>query len=373
MKLISNIFTLFFLLTASQIQAKDITVKNPQELAAAVKSAAAGDKILLQEGLYKFDASLKISASGNENQRIFMLSDPKNSGRPVFDFSALPEGSSSNGIALKGSYWHIKGIDVVKAGHNGLKIQGSNNIIEFCTFSQNFDTGVQLADGASNNTILNCDSFENADSKKENADGFAAKTDGGTGNKFIGCRAWNNMDDGWDGYLREANNISTSYENCWAFRNGLAKDGTVTGGDGNGFKTGGSDDKTLKHNAVYKNCIAAANAADGFDHNSNSGEVTLLNCAAYGNKRNLSFSKTSPLAKLTIKNTVVVGPTGSLSADQTDISNNSWQSGKVLSETDVKSTDINQLLKSRKEDGSLPDVDFLKPLAKSSQPSATQN
>ena len=329
---------------------KDVTVKTPAELLAAVKSAVAGDKLSVESGVYKFNQSLKLAGSGSQSQLIYLLGSPATS-RPVFDFSALPEGSSSNGIILKGNFWHLKGIDVIKAGHNGLKIQGSNNVVEFCTFSQNFDTGLQMADGASNNTVLNCDSFENADSKKENADGFACKTDVGSGNKFIGCRAWNNMDDGWDGYLREADNISTSYEDCWSFKNGVTKDGVVTGGDGNGFKTGGSDDKTLKHNAIYKNCIAAGNMADGFDHNSNRGEVTLLNCAAFANKRNLSFSKTNPLSKLTIKNTLVIGATGNLFAEQTDISDNSWQSGKTLTEADVKSTDIGELLKARKADG----------------------
>ena len=77
----------------------------------------------------------------------------------------------------------------------------------------NADTGLQIGNGASNNTIVNCDSFYNADSTLENADGFACKLDAGTGNQFIGCRAWQNLDDGWDGYLRGTDNITTTHEN----------------------------------------------------------------------------------------------------------------------------------------------------------------
>ena len=47
----------------------------------------------------------------------------------------MPENSSNQGIVLQGSYWHIKGIDVYKAGDNGLQVKGNNNLIEFCTFS----------------------------------------------------------------------------------------------------------------------------------------------------------------------------------------------------------------------------------------------
>ena len=123
----------------------------------------------------------------------------------------MAENSSNRGLQVNGAFWHIQGIDVFGAGDNGMFVKGNNNLIEFCTFSENSDTGLQIGNGASNNTILNCDSFYNADSTLENADGFACKLDAGTGNKFIGCRAWQNLDDGWDGYLRGADDITTIY------------------------------------------------------------------------------------------------------------------------------------------------------------------
>jgi hypothetical protein len=74
----------------------------------------------------------------------------------------------------------------------------------------------------------------------------------GSGNYFYGCRAWKNCDDGWDGYMRGADDPSTTIENCWAFRNGYLEDGSDPGTqtNGNGFKMGGSDDKTLAEKIV---------------------------------------------------------------------------------------------------------------------------
>ncbi|UII23415.1 Ig-like domain-containing protein [Fulvivirga ligni] len=340
-------------------QEATVVVNTLAALITAVENAEAGDVIEVAAGTYAFTSRLDIEVSGSESKMI-VLRAAADGGRPKFDFSAMSESSSNQGVILNADYWHIKGIDFYKAGDNGLKIQGSNNIIEFCTFSECSDSGLQIDSGGANNTILNCDSYFNADSSIENADGFACKLTAGTGNKFIGCRAWQNLDDGWDGYLRGADNITTTYENCWAIKNGYLKNGTQGGGDGNGFKTGGSDDKQLKHNAVYHHCLAVGNTADGFDHNSNRGTVTLFNCSAYDNGNNLNFSNTNPLEKLIIKNSAVLGTVGSLNATSKEISSNAWDLGITVSEEDFESIDIDLLLAPRKADGSLPDVDFMR-------------
>ncbi|SFZ92735.1 protein of unknown function [Flaviramulus basaltis] len=337
-------------------------VSTSQELLTALANASAGDIIYVIEGTYTFGSTINISKNGSSGSLISLLPHPDNTTRPKFDFSSMSENSSNRGASLSGDYWDIKGIDFFGAGDNGMIISGNNNLIEFCTFSENSDTGLQIANGGSNNTILNCDSFYNADSSLENADGFACKLDAGTGNKFVGCRAWQNLDDGWDGYLRGSDNITTTYENCWAIRNGYLKDGSVGVGDGNGFKTGGSDDKQLKHNAIYKNCIAAGNVYDGFDHNSNRGDVELNNCGSYSNGRNINFSSSNIANSLTIKNTVSLssGNNNGLSATTTDITNNSWQNGIMADASDFVSLDMNLLTSSRNADGSLPNIDFMK-------------
>lgn len=197
---------------------------NSEELIAALDEPKPGDSIVLRPGSYQIEQRLYINDSGDKDRKIYLVADSV-SERPLLDFSALNEDSSHQGIVLKADNWHIRGLRVFKAGDNGMQVRGNNNVIEFCSFSECADTGLQLDDGASNNTILNCDSYFNADSKLENADGFAVKMDVGSGNRFIGCRSWNNLDDGWDGYLREADNIQTTYENCWAFNNGFLKNG----------------------------------------------------------------------------------------------------------------------------------------------------
>jgi hypothetical protein len=344
----------------ADIDPEATTVSSAEGLISAIESAQPGSTIYIRGGTYYFSETITLDQSGSESGIISLRKYPTEAERPVLDFSAMSESSSNRGLSLQGDYWHIYGIDVTKAGDNCLYITGSNNLVEFSTFSECADTGVQLAKGASDNLIKNVDSYYNADSSLENADGFAAKLDVGDGNKFYGCRAWNNLDDGFDGYLRGANNITTTYENTWVIRNGYLKDGSLGAGDGNGFKSGGSDDKDLKHNAIFINTIAVGNAVDGYDHNSNRGEVTIYNSIAHDNGRNINFSSTNQASKLTIKNTISMGASNSLKASSTDITANSWQDGRSATESDFVSVDIDELLQPRKADGSLPDVEYFK-------------
>lgn len=348
---------------ASQSKKKSkklIKVSTSEELVQAIDEAKPGDSILVAPGKYQIRERIFINDSGSADYKIFLVGDTSGE-RPVLDFSFMKEDSSNQGMVLKADFWHIKGLRFFKAGDNGLHVRGSNNIIEYCSFSECSDTGLQLDDGASDNTILNCDSYFNADSKLENADGFAVKMDVGSGNKFIGCRSWNNLDDGWDGYLREADNIHTTYKNCWAFNNGYLKDGTKGKGDGNGFKTGGSDNKKKKHNATYTRCVVVNNLNDGFDHNSNRGTVKIINSSATGNGRNFAFAEKNSLEKIVIKNSLVLGELGKYNAEVEDVQNNSWQKGFEVSKSDFQSLDASQLAAPRKEDGSLPDLNYLHP------------
>jgi Right handed beta helix region len=336
------------------------TLGEPTTIASAVGKVASGGTIYLRGGTYSLDSTIGLGKDGTNDATITLRAYPEDESRPKLDFSAMSEDSSNRGLALSGDYWHVYGIDVFNAGDNCMFVSGSHNIVENSTFSECADTGLQLGNGAADNLVINCDSFFNADSSLENADGFAAKLDVGSGNRFVGCRAWNNLDDGWDGYLRPADNVTTTYENCWAIDNGKLKDGSVGAGDGNGFKTGGSDDKDLSHNAIYKQCIASGNVTDGFDHNSNRGSVTLLNCAAHDNGSNINFGTSNIAASLTVKNTISIGDLGSLNATATDISDNSWQDGHAATGEDFSSIDRALLKSPRQADGSLPNIDYLK-------------
>lgn len=328
----------------------------------AVTVVQPGQTIFIKGGTYNLVTPISITKSGTETAPISMFANPGE--RPVLNFSGQPLDGSNRGIRLTGSYWHIKGIDITSAGDNGMKIEGgSHNIIENCSFYRNRDSGLQLDAGASYNTVKNCDSYFNADPPDYgDADGFAPKLTAGSGNFFYGCRAWKNSDDGWDGYLRGADDISSSAENCWAFENGYLEDGTDAGANanGNGFKMGGSDDKTLKHNFTLKNCLAFGNKAKGFDQNNNMGSMTLYNCTGHNNlTANYRITQALAVGKtLTIKNCADLGnkaEIGSFAQQE----KNSWLSPFVVTATDFRSIDAAAAKGPRKSDGSLPDIEYM--------------
>jgi len=324
-----------------------------------VSVAVAGDTIYIRGGNHPYSTTITISKSGSAVAKYNLFAYPGE--RPVLDFSAMAEDGANRGIRLSGSYWHIKGLDIYKAGDNGMNMSGSNNIIEFCRFYENHDTGLQLGGGAAYNQIINCDSYYNADASLENADGFAPKLDVGTGNYFYGCRAWQNLDDGYDGYLRPANGILTTYENCWAFKNGFLKTGAPSGGDGNGFKMGGSDDKDLRHNVILINCLSFQNAVKGFDQNNNKGSMTLYNCTGFGNGTYNYSIATSPLASgetATVTNCVYF--TGLINLGSFVVqTTNSWMSPFIVTSADFISIDPAAAYGPRNADGSLPDINFM--------------
>lgn len=336
-------------------------VSSVSALESAISSASAGDVIYIREGAYSTSSTIELTKSGNASKPIVLTVYPGDD-RPVFNFSSQSESSNNRGFELSGSYWHIYGFDIKNAGDNGMFVSGSHNTIEFMSFYRNSDTGLQLGNGAAYNFVKNSDSYYNADSSLENADGFAAKLTVGTGNYFYGCRAWQNLDDGFDGYLRDnGSTILTTHEYTWMIRNGYQENGSLGVGDGNGFKTGGSDNKDLAHNGIYINTIAAGNTADGYDQNSNRGSVTIYNAVSYKNSRNfgLGDSGSRELKKLTIKNSISYNGSNSdqLNADSMSVSKNSWQVASVSS-SDFQSLDIDELLQDRQEDGSLPVIDF---------------
>ncbi len=321
-----------------------------------------GDTILVRGGTYTVTATISIasSKSGTSTARYYLLAYPGE--RPILDCSSQAISGTNRGLYLRASYWHIKGLDIMGAGDNGMMVTGSNNIIEFCAFYGNHDTGLQLANPASNNRIINCDSYNNSDVSQGNADGFAPKLDVGTGNYFYGCRAWQNSDDGWDGYLRGANDVTTTIESCWCFSNGYLADGSASSGNGNGFKTGGSDDKTLKHNVVLAKCIAFDNRVKGFDQNNNRGSITILNGTAYRNGTNYGIGDTLASGKvLTLTNCVALGSVGSLHWAAVQLTNSWLAPFAEVTAADFVSIDTTGVRAPRKPDGSLPDIAFLVP------------
>jgi hypothetical protein len=334
-----------------------------QTVAKAISIVAAGDTIYVRGGVYTISTKITISKIGNSVNRYYLFAYPGE--RPILDFSSMAFGSSNQGIQLKGSYWYIKGLDIKGAGDNGLLIDGGkNNIVENCAFYENQDSGCQLKGTAANNQIINCDSYYNYDAPNAggNADGFSPKQLTGINNYFYGCRSWQNSDDGWDCYEAVS---SVTIENCWTFSNGYLKDGSLSPGNGNGFKLGGN---YTENNAVVKNCLAFNNKSKGFDQNHNRGSMTLFNCTGYGNDgKNYSISEALDSGKtLTLTNCVEYGGKRSIGSFAV-LTTNCWMPPFVAATSaDFVSLDTSGVRGPRKADGSLPDITFMH-LAPSSQ------
>lgn len=245
-------------------------------LTSAVSSASSGDTIYIGASI-TCTGRIKLSSSG-------ITLTAKSGVTPILDFSAISSttGDSGIGIYVTGSNNTISGLIIQKAGDNGIKIEGASNTVSNCLFRSNGDTGLQISKStAKNNTIKYCDSYLNCDTatEGENADGFACKLSAGTGNAFIGCRAWYNSDDGWDSY--DMNNDVT-YTDCITWHNGdTAK--TTYAGNGNGFKLGSSGDTGKR---TMTRCIAWDTkyaGKKGFDGNNGVGVVKLTNCLSFDN------------------------------------------------------------------------------------------
>ncbi len=326
----------------------------------AVSSAAAGDTIFARGGTYQISTPIVISKSGTATSRFFLFAFPGE--HPLLDFSMMSVSNSNRGIQLDSSYWYIKGLEISQAGDNGMFIGGSNNVIENCSLHGNHDTGLQIGGGGSFNQIINCDSFNNMDPGQGNADGFSPKLDVGTGNSFFGCRSWYNSDDGWDGYLRPSDDVTTTIENCWCFANGYLSNGAASTGNGNGFKMGGSDTKTLKHNMILKRCLSFDNRVKGFDQNHTRGSITLLNCTAYSNGTNFSVPETLAVSAgkvLTVENCISAG-TGGVTLLNAVLATDSWMSPFAPPASgDFVSLDTTGARAPRNPDGSLPDITFM--------------
>jgi len=327
----------------------------------AVSMVVAGETIYVRGGTHTYADPITISKSGTAGAKYYLFAYPGE--KPILDFSS--EDTGERGLQLNASYWYIKGLDFYKAGDNGMIIEKNNasyNRIELCNFYENEDSGLQLANGAANNEIINCDSYYNRDVNQGNADGFSPKLTVGTGNYFYGCRSWQNSDDAYDLYLNApTDNVTTTFENCWAFKAGYLKNGSAGIGNGNGFKMGSS---TNHHNVILKNCLAFQNLKEGFDQNHNKGSMTLYNCTSYNNGGyNFEISEApSSGYTATVTNCISHGPTGATRNLGTFVvqATNSWKPPFVVTDADFASLDPNAAYGPRNADGSLPSIAFMR-------------
>ncbi|NLE02724.1 MAG: pectate lyase [Fibrobacter sp.] len=336
----------------------------------ALSDISSGDSIVIAGGIYAVPSTreeantIRISVSGSSTANIFIGTE--NGAEAVFDFgwsdnskSIAGASVSSVGFDITGDYLYFKNITITKAGYQGAYVSGKHITFDNCVFRDNWNSGLEINKGGSYITVLNCDAYRNFDSSYKNggmADGFASKQTQGPGNRFIGCRAWENSDDGYDTYDSPE---FVTFEKCWAFRNGVniwKYDGFD--GNGNGFKVGGNF--RIEKN-VLKNCVAFGNVNKGFDQNNNSGGITVLNCIAYSNGINYGFvNDVADGEKHIFKNNIALDGLVSIKDANSIQSNNSWNSGFSVGKTDFISLDTSLATIRRNADGSLPQTDLFK-------------
>lgn len=363
-----------------------------------------GDTLYLFSGQYDLGNTAIQNLNGNASKRI-VISGYEGISRggtyaAILDFRSTPYGTRGLQVKSTTSYLHIKNLTLRYSGKNNLHNEGSYNLFENLDIYGSADTGCQMKNGG-NNIIKNVDSHDNFDYETMsgatanfggNADGFADKQFTGAGNHYIGCRAWNNSDDGWD-FFQRVSTSNTIIEHCVCYQNGqpyydmsqnpraLGVDkswfdskvgtqmtdrygNTITitldkypcQGNGNGFKMGGgyTDHKILIHH-----CLAVANNERGFDQNNNGGTMWLYNNSAYANNVNYGF--TTAYGTNTIQNCLTYqGKKGDSYKAQNvvAIDHNSWN-GFTVTDADFQSLDTTEILSPRNGNSALNEGSFL--------------
>ncbi len=340
-------------------------------LAKAAGLATNGNLVYVRGGIYPTAAKISFTKIASAAQPIRIRAYPGES--PVLDFSG--ESVGTDGISISGNYYWLYGLVMTNAGHNSIRIIGSNNIVERCVSLGARNTGFHVSGGdggpatPASNLVLNCDSTRNYDPPAGgNADGFTAKWFLGPGNVFSGCRGWENSDDDWDLWMGTQPVLIT---NCWAFRaatNVFYDAATNTGfnGNGNGFKLGGNG-TPAPHRLVGS--LAFGNKTWGVDQNNNAAGQTVDQNTVWNNRSgaiNLNHLSTGgPLqSSHVLRNnaaigTVSIGSTASFPSLQT---NNTWQVLSSVNTNDFLSTDYTWALAPRRDDGGLPENPFLRPV-----------
>lgn len=364
----------------------------------------AGDTLYLLEGVYYLQETT-INKSGSKDRNIVIAGYPGE--KAILDFRKTAYGKRGLKVSNSSMYLHIKDLTLRYSGKNNLYNEGS-----YCTFENldiygSADTGCQMKNGG-HNLLLNVDSHDNFDYQHTgsdgsadyggNADGFADKQHNGASNTYVGCRAWNNSDDGWDFFDRNnsADSEPTVIEGSVCYQNGPAEYNmknhpryetdkawfdningkTITNrygekqvvslehypnhGNGNGFKLGGN---SSTHNVTIHHSLSVANTVKGFDQNNNAGTMRVYNNTGYKNGNNMGFHN-AQVGTLYLQNCISFQGRGAdmlTAANIVSKDHNSWDTKSVsCSAGDFQSLDTTEILRARNEDGSLREGTLLR-------------
>ena len=333
----------------------------------AYSTMAAGDTAYFRGGTYVIDEAeimtpgsgtgsysfvFDINKTGTADARTVFAGYPGE--RPIFDFQNVKPQSRISAFYLHGSYLHLKNFDIIGVqatmhGHYQCECisarNGSNCIVENISMHDNMAIGYYAIKG-SNNLVKNCDAYNNYDDYSAfktdedynnykstgtvantsetlggNCDGFGIHliNKDYTGNRFEGCRAWWNSDDGFDCINNQA---AVVWDHCWAFYNGFEPNSSTARGDGNGFKAGG-----------YGMSIPCSGYATDGSGNPLIPQNTISYCVAYENKANGFYSNHHLGGNIWKNNTAIYNGVGSSSANYNMV--NRSQEDMASTATDV--------------------------------------
>ena len=327
------------------------TIERPfKTVECALTITEAGDTILVRGGTYDCARTVHLDKSGEPGKPIRLRAYANEA--PIFDFS----GAKGSGLVIAGSHWHLKGLTIANAENTGIDLETPNahhNILEQICLRYNCDAGLVLRNGVAQNLVLNCDSYRNFDpwTNGESADGFGAWYGVGGGNLLMGCRAWNNSDDGFD---FDRSGAGLRLENCYALRNGMnAWNHPCFTGNGSGFKL--SD---AAHLLIY--CAAWNHPVHGFNRGKAMHTAFLKNCTALRDNINYSFRGATGTEQDVLINNLSFNAGKYIHPDVNDQFNN-WNTppGVDVTKEDFLTLDDSVITGPRNPDGSIPESNFL--------------
>ncbi|WP_425399998.1 right-handed parallel beta-helix repeat-containing protein [Aeoliella sp.] len=356
-------------------------------IARGQEAAHAGDTVWIRGGVYEYSAGAGASEnavlfdkSGSPGQRINYWAYPGES--PVFDFYNYLPIERIRGFSVDADWLHFKGLElrgvqqVITNVNESWAIRvegdrGNDNIFEQLNLHHNEGPGLFILSGG-NNLVLNCDSHHNYDPDRggENADGFGSHSDQ-DGNVFVGNRAWENSDDGFD-FINSPGEVTVA--DSWSWRNGYIPGTNTAAGNGAGFKTGGfgldpakfPDPEDVPRNVVRNN-MAFDNRVQGFYANHHPGGIDWINNTAFSNSRGFDLTNdvepTNWPADHYLRNNISFANGSNLSnanPSLIDDEYNTWNSGFDVSAADFASLSKLGVDGARAADGSLPTIDLLR-------------
>jgi hypothetical protein len=342
----------------------------------------AGDIVYMRGGtyLYKTTQSLR-DKSGISGSVIKVWAMPGE--QPVI--SPAGDYTGTRGIDIYGNYIHFKGLEIKgyiqkssASLYYSIIAENSNNLIFELLKVHDNGFGLSIANDSGDNLVLNSDFYRNADPLSSfgtnvpwrGADGIRIRsTNLSKTNTIRGCRIWWNSDDGVDLYNNEGLIV---IENSWSFWNGYQPGTFTIGGNGSGFKIGGTiTDQSTLVKRILRNNLAFENRMIGFDQNDARCITQIFNNTSYNNA-NLgsaarSFNFWNGTAATVAKNNLDYKQSMSaLFNSQAIVTNNSFLiNGSVNTAYSVSSADFLSLDRTgvdgpRQSDGSLPNLNFLK-------------